>query len=49
MSNVPGGPLSRSATSTLWLDGHVTLHLLALISRQIRAAPGTRVHVRDCT
>ena len=31
MSNVPGGAaVSVSATSTLWLDGHVTLHSLAL-------------------
>ena len=51
MSNVPGGAaVSVSATSTLWLDGHVTLHSLALDGALvIRAAPGTRVHVRDCT
>ena len=50
MSNVPGGAaVSVSATSTLWLDGHVTLHSLALDGALvIRAAPGTRVHVRDC-
>ena len=50
MTRVPGGAaVSVSGTSTLVLDGKVTLHSLQLDGALVvRAGPGVSVEVKDC-